>query len=129
MSKNKEAVSNEEDLTRAKRMILSREQAKTELDAVFDGASKDARRVARQTVDSLFEQAPASQNQRPFMQKEAVAKNVTEYFEKKAYLTTAQRLFPELLKVGSTETQKQSVPSKKPAGAIPTKAIISGDQQ
>lgn len=128
MAKAKVAVSNEEDLSRAKGMILSRERAKNEVDALFDGAAKDARRVAVDTVERLFVQAPASQNQRPFMQKEAVAKNVTEYFEKKAYLTTAQRLFPELQKVSSTETQRQLGPGKKPAGAMPVKSILSGGQ-
>lgn len=127
MSKTKEAVSDEETVTRAKGMLLSRERTKSEVDALFEG-SKAARKKATGTAAQLFEQAPASQNQRPFMQKEAVAKNVTEFFEKKAYLTTAQRLFPELLKVGNTETQPQKSAVKKPAGAIATKPIISGDQ-
>lgn len=127
MSKTKEAVSDEETLSRAKGMVLSRERTRNEVDALFEG-SKAARKKATGTAARLFEQAPASQNQRPFMQKEAVAKNVTEFFEKRAYLTTAQRLFPELLKVGSTESQKQTIPSKKLPGAVATKPIISGDQ-
>src|SRR5687767_2371795 len=70
MSKTKEAVSDEETLTRVKGLILSRERAKNEVDALFNLA-KSARKTAVSTVNRLFVQAPASQNQRPFMQKEA----------------------------------------------------------
>lgn len=127
MSKTKEAVSDEETLTRAKGMLLSRQRVKSEFDALFEG-SPAARKSALAQMDKLFEMAGASQNQNPLMIKEAVAKNVSEFFEKKAYLTTAQRLFPELQKVGSTETQPQKSAVKKPAGAVATKPIISGDQ-
>jgi hypothetical protein len=64
-----------------------------------------------------------------FTKSAGVAQNVTEFFEKRAYLTTAQRLFPELLKVGSTETQRQMPVTKRPAGATASKPIISGHQQ
>lgn len=127
MAKTKEAVSDAETATRVKRLLLSREEQKNMVDTLFNH-SHESRKTARGTVDKLFVQADASQNQHPFMQKEAVAKNVTEFFEKKAHLTQAQRLFPELLKVGATDTQRQMV-TKKPAGATPTKPIISGDQQ
>src|SRR6267154_172638 len=128
MSKTKEAVSDDETLTRVKGMILSRGRSKSVVDAIFTGAEA-ARKEAVKTTNRLFIQAPASQNQRPFMQKEAVAKNVTEFFEKRAYLSTAQCLFPELLKVGATDTQRVMPLSKKPAGATPVKPILSGDQQ
>lgn len=59
---------------------------------------------------------------------EVIGKNVTEFFEKKAYLTEAQKRFPELLKVGASETSPQAAPTKKPAGAIPARPLISGGQ-
>lgn len=62
------------------------------------------------------------------MASEEVAKNVTEYFEKRAYLTEAQKRYPELLKVGATESQVQRS-QKKPAGATPVRSILSGGQQ
>ncbi len=125
MSKTKISVSNDEDLVRAKRMILSRDQAKNEVDALFN-RSKPARKADVKKMEKLLVQAPAAQVQTPNLQKEAVARNVTNYFEKKAYLTEAQKRFPELLKAGSTETQPQRIPSKKVSGQTPVRAEVSG---
>lgn len=128
MLKTKEAVSNDEDLVRVKGMILSRERVKNEVDALFD-QSKPARKKDVAKMERLLRQAPAAQVQTPNLQKEAVAKNVLEYFEKRAYLTEAQKRFPELLKAGSTESQPQMAPSKKPSGKIPTRSVLSGSHQ
>lgn len=127
MAKTKEAVSNAEDLVRAKRMILSREQTKNEINTLFNHAQA-ARKKDVETMDELLLQAPAAQTQSVNLQKESAAKNVEAFFEKRAYLTEAQKRYPELLKVGNTEAQSQLLPGKKPAGKIPTKAIISGGQ-
>lgn len=126
MSKTKIAE-NEEILTRVKRMVLSRAEAKNTVDALFNNA-KPARTKEVAKMDKLFRQAPANQTQAPHLQREEVAKNVSEYFEKKAYLSEAQRRFPELLKVGNTESQPQLSPAKKSVGKAPTKALISGGQ-
>lgn len=126
MAKTKTA--NDEVLTRVKRMLLSRAESKNTVDALFEQASPArVKEVAK--MDKLFRQSPANQTQAPNLQREEVAKNVSEYFEKKAYLSEAQRRYPELLKVGNTESQGQLAPGKKPAGKVPTRAIISGGQQ
>lgn len=131
MSKQKKAyVVDNEALTRAKRMILSREEAKEFINALFHNA-KSIRRVERAKMELLLEQAPAAEVQSPYLAKESAAKNVTEFFEKKAYLTDAQKRFPELLKVagdGSASEELKKV-SKKPGqatGATPKPSVLNG---
>ncbi len=116
---------NDEILSRVHRMVMSREEAKAYVDNLFNNA-KSARKKDVADMERLLVQTPGAQVQSPNLLKEAVAKNVSEFFEKKAYLTQAQRLFPELLKVANTENATRLLPQKKPAGATPTKAVISG---
>lgn len=128
MSKNKTAVADHaETLTRVKGMVLSRERSVHEVNSLFANA-KPERKKDVEKMNKLLIQAPAAQIQTPNLQKEAVAKNVTAYFEKKAYLTEAQRRYPELQKVANTETTSQVAPMKKPAGKVATKSLLSGGQ-
>ncbi len=116
---------NDEELSRVYRMVTSRDEAKATVEALFSNA-KSARKKDVAQMNDLLVQAPGAVVQTPNLQKEAVAKNVTEFFEKKAHLTTAQRLYPELLKVANTETQAKLLPGKKPLGKLPSKPQISG---
>lgn len=137
----KQAVSNDEDLVRVKAMLVSRTRTVDELNTFFANA-RGARAQAVKKMEKLLVQAPAAQTQQPTLQKEAAAmleahktstvgvigKNVSEFFEKRAYLTDAQKRYPELLKVGATETARQSAPSKKTSGQIPARSLLAGGQ-
>lgn len=121
----KKTAGNDEMLSRVHRMVLSRDEAKAYVDNLFNNA-KSARKKDVADMERLLVQTPGAQIQTPNLQKEAVAKNVTEFFEKKAYMTQAQRLFPELLKAANTENAVKLSPQKKPMSALPTKSQLSG---
>lgn len=135
------AVSNDEDLVRVKAMLESRERTKEEVNSFFNNA-RQARKTALGTMEKLLVQTPAAQSQQPNLQKEAAAMleahktakeevvgtHINEFFEKRAYLTEAQRRYPELLKVGATDTVPQKAPMKKLPGQIPARSQLAGGQ-
>lgn len=137
----KQAVSSDEDLVRVKAMLESRERTKEEVNTFFENA-KSARKTALGTMEKLLVQTPAAQSQQPNLQKEAAAMleahekavpvvigaRINEFFEKRAYLTEAQKRFPELLKVGGTNTVPQQPPAKKLPGQIPARSQLAGGQ-
>lgn len=102
MPKIKLAELGEEELARATHMVLSRETARAQADAMFDNTGdreKDGRLLKK-----LFRQAPGAENQSTAV-KTASAPNVVRALEKlanDATLTEAQRRFPELLEVRRT---------------------------
>ncbi len=139
MSKEKLAVGNvgEEEVARVHRVVMTREETRAQTDDLFENAKK-SREDGRKTVNKLFLQAPASITMAPILQKEKVAAalandmeklaqietiemapRVLAFFEKKAYLTEAQRRFPELLKVAGTTEPTVPALKKKPASATP----------
>lgn len=112
----KVAVSNlgEEELARVKRVIRTRNETRAEADEMFGETAKKQRQVETEMMKKLFAQFPASQTMQPSLQKVSSAEsekpvdqtpsltpNVDSYFEKRAYLSDAQRRYPELLKVAS----------------------------
>lgn len=137
----KQAVSNEEDAVRVKAMLVSRTMSVDELNVLFQNAKK-ARAKDVKKMEKLLIQAPAAQTQQPTLQKEAAAMlaahessanqviggRVLEFFEKRAYLTDAQKRFPELLKVGATSTAPQKPPQKTLPTQTPARSLLAGGQ-
>lgn len=122
---NKTASGNDEAISRVHRSVLSRDEAKAYVDQLFNNAKPQRKKDVAQMNDLLV-QAPGAQIQSPNLQKEAVAQNVASFFEKKAHLSTAQRLYPELLKVANSETVLSKSAPAKPAGKTPSKSQLSG---
>lgn len=112
--KNKKAGMAEggEALSRMKHVHLTRADTRAQVDALF-GRSEDVRKRERKLLEKLFVQTPAAEGLPPELAKTAssmadeferleredIARSTTDFFEKKAYLTEAQRRFPELLTV------------------------------
>lgn len=115
--------------TRVKGLVLSRERSKNVIDGLFDH-SKDARKKTVGQMEKLLVQAPAAQSQAPQLQKEASAPSVMAFFEKKAYLSDAQRRFPELMKAANTESQRQlsikTAPGLSAPAKTPVRSALSG---
>jgi hypothetical protein len=120
MSKTKKASSAEE-LSRATRQILTKAETQAELDTLFEGTPK-ARKKARAEAEKLFIQTPGAETMAPVLTKEAVAKNVTAFFEKTAGMTVAQMRYPELMKVA--KVVKKTATGDK--GPVPTRAPLTG---
>jgi hypothetical protein len=109
------AVSNlgEEELARFRRTVRTRNETRAEADELFGETAKKQRKTENEMMAKLFEQFPASITMQPSLQKvstvedlqkieqPSLTKNVDEFFEKRAYLTDAQKRYPELLKVAS----------------------------
>lgn len=110
------AVSNlgEEELSRLRRVVRTRNETRAEADILFGQTAQKQRVTENEMMQKLFAQFPASQTMQPSLQKVSsveemeklvplpnVTKNVDEFFEKRAYLDDAQRRYPELLKVAS----------------------------
>ena len=134
-------ASDEEAVAQTEQKILTREVTRLQTDVLFDNA-KSSRKADRAKVEKLFIQTPGAETMAPTLQKEAVAKNVAEFFEKQASgLTEAQRRFPELLKVSNatgpvprpslTQPKKMSTPSPSggasvTSGPSPVRSGLSG---
>lgn len=97
------------------------------------GAAPQEQEMAPEEAMPNEEAAPVAPPQEPSPQPQktaSVSARVDAFFEKKAYLSEAQRRYPELLKVADSGTKK--VPNLKPrvttdtSGATPTRAGISG---
>lgn len=111
----KVAVSNlgEEELARVKRVIRTRNETRAEADVMFGQTAQKQRQTENEMMRKLFAQFPASQTMQPSLQKVSavdldalvpptpLAPNVDAFFEKRAYLSDAQRRYPELQKVAS----------------------------
>ncbi len=112
-----------EEASRVKNQFLTRSDKKAAADVLFQNA-KAARDLDRKVIDRLFLQAGGAET-RAMLTKEAMAVNVTHFFEKKAYLSEAQRRFPELLKVADSGEPKKTVlaPVK---GAKPVQSLLTG---
>jgi hypothetical protein len=111
------AVSNlgEEELSRFKRVVRTRNETRAEADELFGETAKKQRKTENEMMMKLFEQFPASVTMQPSLQKVSTVedldkyfgeepnstKHVDAYFEKRAYLTDAQKRYPELLKAAS----------------------------
>jgi hypothetical protein len=100
MPKIKLAYLGEEEIARASHMVLSRETARAQADAMFDNSTGNRERDAK-LLKKLFVQTPGAQSQSTAV-KTASAPNVDRALEKIAHdmtLTEAQRRYPELLEV------------------------------
>jgi hypothetical protein len=150
-----------EETARIEGQILTREDTKTQQDILFENAAK-SRNQGREKVNKLFIQAPAAQTRgaklaegsriepsglnlgkmasAEFLEKRAsaadanIAKNTVEFFEKCAYMTEAQKRYPELLKVAGSADPKVT-PSLKARtsggapsgpGAVAVRSPLSG---
>ena len=93
----------EEEMTRLKRVIRTREETRAEADVLFGQTAVDMRKQEREKMEKLFAQMPAAITMQPSLQKTSAAKHVEEYFQKLAHpnMTEAQKRYPELLKVAS----------------------------
>ncbi len=114
----KESVANlgEEELTRVKRVIRTRNETRAEADVMFGTTAQKQRQVENEMMKKLFIQFPASVTMQPSLQKLSsvngepvdqtppLSQNVDAFFEKRAYLTDAQRRYPELQKVAALPT-------------------------
>lgn len=112
MSKTKEAVGNlgEEEMNFLKYVRMTRDDTRRDANELFTAAHQTRKRDIA-LMEKLFIQAPAAMTMSHNLLKEAsaeqwdafekvkVAYNVTQFFEKGAHLTDAQRRYPELQKV------------------------------
>lgn len=124
---------------------MQREKSTTgqQLAALFN-VMPETKKKERAEMEGFFLQAKAGQTMAPVLQKtSSIAPRVTEFFEKKAHLETAERLFPEIMSVktasfgpvgnvaGSAGTTGRPTPNLKPRmmatnkGPIPTAAPSS----
>lgn len=140
MSKNKEAVGNlgAEEEAFLKYVRKTRDTTREEADDLFSAAHQTRKRD-NELMNKLFIQYPAAMTMTHNLLKEAaalseeqyeefekikVAYNVHHYFEQGAYLTDAQRRYPELQKVAMkgrpAVTIKKNPPVDSPTGPTGT---------
>lgn len=132
--KKKVAGLGDEELTRLKRVVVTRDETRAEADVLFGQTAQEMRKTERAAMEKLFTQMPAASTMQPSLQKESAAKNVEAYFQKLAHpnMTEAQRRYPELLKVAAIPTPALSKKaptfqgaSKEMSGPAPTQSILS----
>lgn len=113
MSKNKEAVGNlgAEEANFLKYVRLTREDTRRDVNELFSVAHQNRDRD-RKLMEKLFVQTPgamtmsdnllknASADQFEEFEKIKVAYNVWHFFESGSHMDSAQKRFPELMKVG-----------------------------
>lgn len=125
----------EEEPSRVRRMILTREETRAEADALFGDRAKEVRKADTAKMRQLFVQAPAAQTMAPNLQggtekTASVAPSVDAFFseiEKVASgQTEAQRRYPELLKVASKKVPNLAPHKPGPAPGFGPVAVRSG---
>lgn len=104
--KKQGAAFGEEELTRFKRIVRTRDETRAEADVLFGRTAVEQRKTERAAMEKLFTQFPAAQTMTPSLQKESSAKNVEAFFAKLATPnpTEAQKRYPELLKAAALPT-------------------------
>lgn len=113
-----------EETSRIKNQFFTRTDKKAAADVLFANAKK-ARELERGFLDKLFIQAGGAET-RAMLTKEAMAPNVTRFFEKRAFLTDAQKRFPELLKVAGDGDSAKVTVLKKSTNQKPVQSMLSG---
>lgn len=130
----------DEELSRVRRTVLTREDTRAEADLLFGDVAKKVRKADTEKMKRLFVQAAASQTMAPNLQGDtektaSVAPAVDDFFEKVAAVDTrteAQRRYPELLKVAAPRAGSFPTPTltRKPAapgiGETPVRSGLSG---